>query len=143
MKLRLIAAVLLVAALFGLLTLAGHLRDRHDQTLEQYRSETAMLEQRAAELAEKQAELEKLMKEESEKQEYVSQMNEKIRELTQQVQQLEKEKEELAAEAQQLQESLDLLRSGQAEDSDEAYYLEVYDELTEGLNKVKEYLAGH
>ena len=60
-----------------------------------------------------------------------------------QVQQLEKEKEELAAEAQQLQESLDLLRSGQAEDSDEAYYLEVYDELTEGLNKVKEYLAGH
>ena len=143
MKLRLIAAVLLVAALFGLLTLAGHLRDRHDQTLEQYRGETAMLEQRAAELAEKQAELEKLMQEESEKQEYVSQMNEKIRELNQQVQQLEKEKEELAAEAQQLQESLDLLRSGQAEDSDEAYYLEVYDELTEGLNKVKEYLAGH
>lgn len=143
MKLRLIAAVLLVAALFGLLTLAGHLRDRHDRTLEQYRSETAMLEQRAAELAEKQAELEKLLKEETEKQEYVAQVNEKLQELTAQVQQLEAEKAELAAEAEQLQASIDMLRSGQAEDSDESYYLEVYDALTEGLNKVKEYLAGH
>lgn len=143
MKLRLIAAVLLIAALFGLLTLAGHLRDRHNQTLAQYRSETAALEQRAAELAEKQEELEKLLEEETREQEYVAQVNEKIQELTAQVQQLEAEKAELAAEAEQLQASIDMLRSDQAEDSDESYYLEVYDALTEGLNKVKEYLAGH
>jgi chromosome segregation ATPase len=143
MKLRLIAAVLLVAALFGLLTLAGNLRDRYDRSLERYRSETSALEQRAEELAQKQAELDRLMQEETEKQEYVSRMNENIQKLTQQVQQLEQEKEALAAQAQQLQAAIDALRGNQAEDSDEAYYLEVYDELTEGLNKVKEYLAGH
>ncbi len=143
MKIRLIAAVLLIAALFGLLTLAGHLRDRHDRTLAQYRGETAALEQQAQKLAEKQAELEKLLEEELRQQEYVTQVNEKIRELTEQVKQLETEKAELAAQAQQLQASIDVLRSEQAEDSDESYYLEVYDALTEGLNKVKEYLAGH
>ncbi len=141
MKLRLIAAVLLVLALVGLLTLAGQLREKYDHVMEQYRAECLELEQKAEKLAEKQAELDKLLEAEAERQEYIDQMNGKTEELNQMRQEVEAQKAELAAQMEQLAASIEALRNEQAEDSDESYYLEVYDALTEGLNKVKEYLA--
>lgn len=143
MKIKLIAMVLLAAALAALVIYAGNLKDDYQQTLENYQSECVALEAKAQELAEKQAHLEQLLEQEAEQQIYEADLKVSIEQLQQQLQQIEDEKTQVKADTEKLLQEIADIRADQTGESDEAYYLEVYDALTEGLNKVKEYLAGN
>lgn len=142
MKARLIAAAVLVVALVALLITAGNLKETHHQMLTVYEEEYQKLESRAAEIAQKQVFLDQQMAAVKEKQDAAQREEAAIRELEEQLQELQTQKEQLLADIEGLEQALEGIRN-QQEESDESYYLEVYDALTEGLNKVKGYLAGN
>ena len=143
MKLRIIVAVVLVLALAGLLVFSGQLRGNYRQAQEQYEHEYAQLEARGAELAAKEAELVGLTEAGGKKQDELNRMEQELEELTRQLLEAENEQTALTEQIMELNEALETLRNAEGEISDEAYYLEVYDALAEGLEKVKEYLAGN
>ena len=136
MKRSVIVCVLLAVLLVGALLLSAQLKNSYRQALEQYETEYAQLSAQRREVEDRQAELDALLALETEK-------AAKTAELEAQAQMLEEKKAELTAEIEDLAAALDAVRqeSG-SEDDDKSYYLEVYDALTEGLDKVKEYLAG-
>lgn len=137
MRQRLVVGAVLAAMLTGLLMLSVYMMDSHQKAMDIYYAQCAELEQRTAELEEKEQQLEQLQAEEAA-------LLEKVDEMTAQAETLEKEKTALLTETEQILSSIDSIRQNlQGEDSDQSYYLEVYDALTEGLNKVKGYIAGN
>lgn len=141
---RLVVGVVLALVLTGLMGMLAFLSNAHRQVRESYEVQSAMLQERELQLKEKEAELAALKERNNARIEDAESRRARAEALLAQVQELEAEKESLQAQTEQLRQSLEEKRLElQGGDSEESYYLEVYNALTEGLNKVKEYIAGN
>lgn len=137
MKKNIILTSGLAVLLTGALTAAVFLHGSYAQALTQYESQYAQLAAQQQMLEEKQSELNALLALEEEKAAQAAQLDADAAIL-------EAEKDALIAEINSLYADLEILRHNtQDPNNDQSYYLEVYDALTEGLNKVKQYLADH
>lgn len=144
MKKSLIVTAFLAAVLAGLMMLSAYLLEQQAQRQEVYQQQCQLLEQQEAKLDEKEQELNALV------QRYENGQTDGAAELAalqQELAALQTEREELRAQLEQATADVEAMRlqleSEESEDSDQSYYLEVYNALTEGLNKVKGYIAGN
>lgn len=141
MKKGLILTAFLALVLVAAMVFSVQLMQEQVRVEETYNRQCQMLEQQAQKIAEKEAELETLI------QRYELGLTEGAAE----IQALQKELGAVQAEKNDLQAQLDQIAADientrlqlENEDSDQSYYLEVYNALTEGLNKVKGYIAGN
>lgn len=141
MRKGLIVTTILSAMLLGVLMFSVYLMEQKEERMELYHQQMQLLEEQAAKLDVKQAQLNELV------QRYESGQTDGAAELAA----MEAELETLQAEKQELQLQLEqavadvqaMRQQLETEDSDQSYYLEVYNALTEGLNKVKGYIAGN
>ena len=138
MKLRMIAAVLLLAVIAGALWAAGTLREQAVAVRENYterEQELAALNDRVTQL---QQTLEGLSTSDADaRQAQAEQLNREAEELYAQLEQLRIEIETMKT---YLEENQDAVADAQAELT---YLQGVYDELEEGLAKVEGYIAGN
>lgn len=137
-----LAAVLLCLMVFS----ASMIRDQQ-LSAEELQSRSQQLAEKAAQLKEKEELLEKLKQEVMtgypEDQE-LSQLQSQVAELEARAAELEAQKTELTEELEQISTDLEALHTKQqGEDSDQSYYYEVYNALTEGLNDIKGYISGN
>lgn len=142
MRARLIITAILAALLAGGMVFSAHLMEAKEERREVYLEQTQQLQQRSAELDEKEAELEALVKRYENGQTDGAQELEQLR---QDLEALQAEKEQLAVQLEQAIADVEAMRQQLENDkeSDQSYYLEVYNALTEGLEKVKGYIAGN
>ena len=139
MKKGLILTLLLSVILTGVMAFSAHLILEQNRTQEEYNRQCQMLEQQTQRIAQKEAELETLTK----------RYEQGLTEGTAQIQELQANLAAVQAEKDALQGQLDQIAADiestrqqlENEDSDQSYYLEVYNALTEGLNKVKGYIG--
>lgn len=142
MRKGLIVTALLAAVLAGLMMTSVYLMDQKAERMELYHQQTRLLEEQAAKLDVKEAELNALV------QRYESGQTDGAAELAalqQELEALQAEKEDLQLQLEQAIADVEAMRQqleSEDSDSDQSYYLEVYNALTEGLNKVKGYIAG-
>lgn len=141
MRKGLIVTLILATMLTGVMMLSVFLMEEQAERQEVYRQQTQQLEQMAAKLDEKEAELNGLV------QRYEKGQTDgavELEQLRKDLKALQAEKEDLRAQLEQATADVEAMRQQLAnEDSDQSYYLEVYNALTEGLNKVKGYIAGN
>ena len=142
MRKGLIVTLLLAAMLAGGLMFAVSLMEQQNQRQEIYRQQTQQLQQQTAKLNEKEAELNALI------QRYENGQTDgaaQLAQLEEELAALEAQREELRAQLEQATADVDamLQQLENDEDSDQSYYLEVYNALKEGLEKVKGYIAGN
>lgn len=141
MRKGLIVTLILAVMLTGAMMLSVFLMEEQAERQEVYRQQTQQLEQMAAKLDEKEAELNALV------QRYEKGQTDgavELEQLRKDLEALQAEKEDLRAQLEQATADVEAMRQQLAnEDSDQSYYLEVYNALTEGLNKVKGYIAGN
>ena len=141
MRKGLIVTMILAAMLAGMLMFSVYLMEQKEERMELYHQQMHLLEEQAAKLDVKEAQLNELV------QRYEEGRTDGAAELAA----MEAELEALHAEKQELQLQLEqaiadveaMRQQLENEDSDQSYYLEVYNALTEGLNKVKGYIAGN
>ena len=135
MKKGLIITAILAAMLAGSLMYCAHLMEAKADRQALYRQQTQLLQQQEAELEEL------VLRYESGQTEGGAQLEQ----LRQDLQTLEAEREELRSQLAQATLEVENLRQQleNDEESDQSYYLEVYNALKEGLNKVKGYIAGN
>lgn len=141
MKFRIFAALLLAALLAGLLFMARNLDERYRMKLEIYEAESAQLAEYEARVAALEDDVQQLVKRQAEHEARAAELTGQAEEMEAQRAALEAEKPELLAEIERIEAELAALRATTDQDSDEAYYLEVYDALTKGLETVKGYLS--
>lgn len=139
MKKGLILTLLLAAILAGVMAFSAHLILEQNRTQEEYNRQCQMLEQQTQRIAQKEAELETLTKR------YEQGLTEgaaQIQELQANLAAVQAEKDALQGQLDQIAADIESTRQQlENEDSDQSYYLEVYNALTEGLNKVKQYIS--
>lgn len=141
---RLVVGVALAVLLTGLMGMLAFLSNAHRQVKESYEVQSAMLQERELQLKEKEAELAALQEKNKALIDESEARRAQAEAMLDQVQELETEKKALQEQTEQLRQSFEEKRLElQDGDSEESYYLEVYNALTEGLNKVKEYIAGN
>lgn len=143
MKFRIFAALLLVVLLTGLLLMAWHLDERYQSKLEKYNMEFAQLTEYEAEVAALEECVQQLLQKQAALEAKAAELTGTAEVLEAQRFALEDEKLNLLAEIQQIEAELAAIRESTDQDSEEAYYLEVYDALTKGLETVKGYLSGN
>lgn len=140
MRKGLIFTALLAAMLVGALVLSVSLMQQQNERQEVYLRQTQLLRQQSAELDRKETELNELVRR------YENGLTDgtaELEALRQELEVLHDEKEALQAQLDQAIADVEAMRLQlENEDSDQSYYLEVYNALTEGLNKVKGYIAG-
>ena len=142
MRKGLIVTLLLAAMLAGGLMFAVSLMEQQNQRQEIYRQQTQQLQQQTAKLNEKEAELNALI------QRYENGQTDgaaQLAQLEKELAALEAQREELRVQLEQATADVDamLQQLENDKDSDQSYYLEVYNALKEGLEKVKGYIAGN
>ena len=142
MRKGLIVTLLLAAMLAGGLMFAVSLMEQQNQRQEIYRQQTQQLQQQTAKLNEKEAELNALI------QRYENGQTDgaaQLAQLEEELAALEAQREELRVQLEQATADVDamLQQLENDKDSDQSYYLEVYNALKEGLEKVKGYIAGN
>lgn len=139
MKKGLILTLLLAAILAGVMAFSAHLILEQNRAQEEYNRQCQMLEQQTQRIAQKEAELETLTKR------YEQGLTEgaaQIQELQANLAAVQAEKDALQGQLDQIAADIESTRQQlENEDSDQSYYLEVYNALTEGLNKVKQYIS--
>lgn len=141
MKKGLIITLFLAAMLTGLLAFSAYLMEQKADAEELYRQQTQLLQQQEAQLKEKEAQLQELIvRYESGKTEGATQLEA----LRQELEALQAEKAKLQNQLAQATADVQALRQQLENDkeSDQSYYLEVYNALKEGLKKVEGYIAG-
>lgn len=141
MRKGLIVTAFLAAVLAGLMMVSVFLMEEKAQRQELYLQQTRQLAEQSAKLDEKEAELNALVQRyENGQTDGAAELNQ----LQQELEALQTEKTDLQAQLEQAVADVEAKREQLAnEDSDQSYYLEVYNALTEGLNKVKGYIAGN
>lgn len=141
MKKGLIVTAILAAMLVGVLAFSAHLMEEKADRQALYRQQSQLLQQQEAELKEQEAQLAELVRRYEQGQ---TDGAAELEQLRQDLESLQKEKEELRAQLEQATADVAALRQQleNDEESDQSYYLEVYNALKEGLNKVKGYIAG-
>lgn len=142
MRKGLIVTLLLAAMLAGGLMFAVSLMEQQNQRQEIYWQQTQQLQQQTARLNEKEAELNALI------QRYENGQTDgaaQLAQLEEELAALEAQREELRVQLEQATADVDamLQQLENDKDSDQSYYLEVYNALKEGLEKVKGYIAGN
>jgi len=143
MKFRIVAALVLALILAGLVYMAGELKQSFMLKQEEYNRDCAILATHEAELGELEHRVQTLLDEVARQEAMAAELTNSAEVLETEKETLEEEKAALAEEIEEIEAQLQQLRETTDKDSDEAYYLEVYDALTEGLEKVKGYLAGN
>jgi chromosome segregation ATPase len=141
MRKGLIITTILAAMLVGVLMFSVYLMEQKEERMELYHQQMQMLEEQAAKLDVKEAQLNELV------QRYENGQTDGAAELAAmktELETLQAEKQELQLQLEQAIADVQAMRQQlENEDSDQSYYLEVYNALTEGLNKVKGYIAGN
>ena len=139
MKKGLIFTTLLALLLAGLMVFSVMLIQSHNQRQDEYEHQIQLLKEQKQKLAEKEAELDVLVLR------YEQGLTEGAAELEALRAELEATKtvrDKLQAQLEQSAADIEATREKlKAEESDQSYYLEVYNALTEGLNKVKGYIG--
>ena len=139
MKKGLIFTTLLALLLAGLMVFSVMLIQSHNQRQDEYEHQVQLLKEQKQKLAEKEAELDVLVLR------YEQGLTEGAAELEALRAELEATKtvrDKLQAQLEQSAADIEATREKlKAEESDQSYYLEVYNALTEGLNKVKGYIG--
>ncbi len=137
MKLKILIGVLLVAVVGELVWLSAALSTDYSEAQIQNWLLTAQLQRIEQEAINKQAELDGF------EDNVCGEINGKIQRLREEIAMLEGQKEEINAEIPRLEQELETLaQECAALEEENEYYLEVYNELKEGLEKVKGYIAG-
>lgn len=142
MKKGLIVTAILAAMLTGVLIFAAHLIEEKAERQELYLQQTQLLQQQEAELEKKEAKLQELVTR------YENGQTDgaaELEQLRQELAELQADRDEMKVQLEQATADVEALRQQLAEDkeSDQSYYLEVYNALKEGLEKVKGYIAGN
>ena len=142
MKKGLIFTLFLAALLTGAMIFSAYLMEQKADRQELYRQQTQLLQQQEAEVKEKEAQLQELVRRyENGQTEGVAQLEQ----LRQDLEELQAERDELRTQLAQATADAEAMRQQleNDEESDQSYYLEVYNALKEGLEKVKGYIAGN
>ena len=141
MKKGLILTTLLALVLAGAMLFSVKLMQEQEQRQTEYNRQVQLLKEQEEILAAKEAELNVLVLR------YEQGMTEGVAELDALRAELEATKivrDKLLTQLDQSAADIETTRQKlEAEESDQSYYLEVYNALTEGLNKVKGYIAGN
>ena len=138
MKRSIIVAIVLAAAVCGLMWLSMEKREEYHAKLSAYEEAYGEMEKQEQLVQEKQAQLAALTTDKADKQ------NADAQALQQQASQLEQEILELQAQIEALQTSLDDMSEAYQDKQEEMDYLDqVYQALQEGYEKVKGYIAGN
>ena len=141
MKKSLVITGILAAMLLGIMALSAYLIHSQNQKMDAATAQSQKMQQQMAVLENREAELSRLLEELETEQ---ARRQEELTAAQQELAALQNEKEELQLKLTELPDRLEALRQQlQGGEGDESYYLEVYDALTEGYNKVKSYLAGN
>ena len=142
MRKGLIVTAILAAILTGVLVFAAHLMEEKADRQALYLQQTQLLQKQEAELEKKEAKLQELVdRYEKGQTDGAAELEQLNRELAQ----LQSERDEMKARLEQAEADVAALRQQLENDkeSDQSYYLEVYNALKEGLEKVKGYIAGN
>ena len=139
MKKGLVFTTLLALVLVGLMLFSVMLIQNRNQRVEEYNRQVQLLKEQEQKLADKEAELNALiLRYEQGQTEGAAQLKELRAELEAQ----KAVRDRLQSQLDQSNLDLDATREQlKNEESDQSYYLEVYNALTEGLNKVKGYIG--
>ena len=141
MKKGLILTTLLALVLVGAMMFSVMLMQEQEQRQAEYNRQVQILKEQEQKLAAKEAELNVLVLR------YEQGMTEGVAELDALRAELEATKivrDKLQTQLEQSAADIETTRQKlEAEESDQSYYLEVYNALTEGLNKVKGYITGN
>lgn len=143
MKFRIIAALVLALLLALLLFMARNMDVQYESKLEKYETESAQLTQMEERVTALEAQVQQLLQRQAEHEAEAERLTSQAQQAKTRQAELEEEKQALLEEIRQIEGELAALRDSQDENSDEAYYLEVYDALTKGLEAVKGYLSDH
>lgn len=142
MKKGLIITLILAAMLAGTMVFFAYLTEQKADREELYRQQTQILQQQEEKLKGKEAKLEELVRRyENGQTEGAAQLEQ----LRQELEALQTEREDLRTQLAQAAADVESMRQQleNDEESDQSYYLEVYNALKEGLEKVKGYIAGN
>jgi len=142
MKKGLIVTAFLAAMLAGALMLSVYLMEEKADRQSLYLQQTQLLQQQEAELEKKEAKLQELV------QRYENGQTDgaaQLEQLRQELEELQIQRDDLRAQLEQATADVETLLQQLENDkeSDQSYYLEVYNALKEGLEKVKGYIAGN
>ena len=142
MKKGLIVTAILAAMLTGVLLFAAHLMEEKAERQALYLQQTQILQQQEAELEKKEAKLQELVTR------YENGQTDgaaELEQLRQELAALQSDRDDMKAQLEQATADVEALRQQLENDkeSDQSYYLEVYNALKEGLEKVKGYIAGN
>lgn len=136
MKLRIVIAVLLVIVIAELGWLTFALERDYSAAVVQDQYEMNQLHQREQEVAQLQAELDGM------EDTACGEIDVETQRLREEIAMLDGQKEDISAEIESLSKQLEELKAQlDAMQEENEYYLEVYNELKEGLEKVKGYIA--
>lgn len=136
MKLRILIAVLLAVVVAELCWFGFALEQDYKAAQERNQYEAGQLQQREQEIAQLQAELDGMVDSAR------AEIDAKTRQLREQIQALSTQKEDVSAEIETLTAELETLKQEyEALDEKNQYFIEVYNELKEGLEKVKGYIS--
>lgn len=140
MRKYLIVTALLSAVLMGLMLFCAKSFTQTDAVQAEIQSQSRQLESKKEQLAQKEQELAQL----TAQLEKGPEGDPEWILLQEDVLQMEEQKAELEALVQQVEADLEALKQKlRNEDTDQSYFLEVYDALTKGLNDVKGYISGN
>ena len=141
---RLVLGAVLALLLTAMMGMLAYLSGAHRQLSETYEVQAALLAERMEQLQEKEAELAALEEKNNALAADLQGRYDKAEELQVQAEQIQQEKAAILAQTEQLLQDIENKRQELTDSAgDPSYYLEVYDALTEGLNKVKGYLSGN
>ena len=141
---RLVVGAALALVLTLLMIMLAYLSGAYRQVMDAYAVQTAMLQEREQQVQEKEAELAALKAEHDALVTKVENRRAAAEAGLAKADEMEREKEALMQQTEQILAEIEAKRQElAAAGGDESYYLEVYNALTEGLEKVKEYLAGN
>lgn len=136
MKLRILIAVLLVVVIAELCWFAFALEQDYGLALERNQYEVGQLQQREQEVTQLQADLDGMVDNAR------AEVDAKTQQIREQIQALSTQKEDVSAEVEKLSGELETLKQEyEALDEKNQYFIEVYNELKAGLEKVKGYLS--
>lgn len=139
MKKGLIFTTLLALVLVGLMLFTVVLIQEHNQREAEYDRQVQLLKEQEQKLAEKEAELKVL---ELRYEQGMTDGKAKLEELRAELEATKTVRDKLQAQLDQSVADIEATRERlKNEESDQSYYLEVYNALTEGLNKVKGYIS--
>lgn len=138
MKLRIIIGLLLAALICELVWLSGMLQEEYDAAMADYRQQSVLIEERTLEVDALQQELDALNTDEADALEaQAKQMEEQAAQMDAQLDTIRAQTEELNATVEEKQPEFEEI------EEDYNYFMGVYKELEEGLEKVKGYISGN